>query len=151
MPLVSITNRLASGAVVSGNIGNNAVVSGSIASGQLGSFHFASGVLNQKELYLYSGLSTNTIVYSGTILQGMSAVIDYAAYNELTSGYRAGNITTIWNPLNSTSVYNETSTQDLGGSTIDLYFTSSILSGNLQINANISSGNFNLRIIPRFV
>lgn len=151
MPVVSITNRLLSGAVVSGNIGNGAVLSGNIASGQLGTNHFASGVLNQSELYLYSGLTNNTIVYSGTINRGMSALADYAAYNSLTSGYRAGTITTIWNSFDSTTVYNETSTQDLGGSTLDLSFSTSILSGNLQINANIASGNFNLRIIPRFV
>lgn len=145
------TIHISSGGIKNINIENDAIKSGNIASGQIGIYHFASGVLNQQEIYIYSGLLNDTIVYSGTINRGMSAIADYAAYNSLTSGYRAGNVTTIWNPINSTIVYNETSTQDLGGSTLDLHFSTSILSGNLQINANIASGNFNLRIIPRFI
>lgn len=169
MPLVSFAYRVVSGSVTSGSIGNNAVLSGNIASGQIGGAHLASGVLNtisgNLSVYsgtitantvvvntaIFSGLTSTTTVYSGTASVGMAAYIDYATKNTLTSGYRAGTITTIWDSYDETTEFTETSTQDLGGSTLGISFATSILSGNLQLSAQISSGSYNLKLGVRFV
>ena len=161
--------KLSSGAINSGQLGNNAIVSGNIASGQIGGSHLASGVINKISGNLnvssgsvtvntvvinsaiFSGLTSTTTVYSGSISIGMAAYFDYATKNTLTSGYRAGTVTTIWDSTNETTEHNDMSTQDLGGSTIGLSFSSYILSGNLQLDAQISSGSFNLKLGARFI
>jgi hypothetical protein len=167
-------NAVNSGNISSGTIGsihiyNGSINSGNIGSGQIGSIHIAPEVLNNISGNLnilsgnitantivinsaiFSGLTSTTTVYSGNISLGMAAYFDYAAKNTLKNSYRAGTITTIWDASSETIAYNDVSTQDLGGETTDLSFSTHVISGNLQLNAQITSGSFNLKIGAKFI
>ena len=167
--------HLASGAVNSGHIGNDAVNSGSIGSGQIGQIHLApntinnisgnlsvrSGTTTTQTLVLnstiFSGLASTSgyVVYSGALSIGAAAYFYYAAKNVLNSGHRAGTIISTWDPAASgglgTAEFNEISTFDLGGTTAGLSFATSVLSGNLQLTANVAAGTYNIKIGGTFI
>ena len=167
--------HLASGAVNSGHIGNDAVNSGSIGSGQIGQTHLApntinnisgnlsvrSGTTTTQTLVLnstiFSGLASTSgyVVYSGALSIGAAAYFYYAAKNVLNSGHRAGTIISTWDPAASgglgTAEFNEVSTFDLGGTTAGLSFATSVLSGNLQLTANVAAGTYNIKIGGTFI
>jgi hypothetical protein len=167
--------HLASGAVNSGHIGNNAVVSGSVGSGQIGQIHLApntinnisgnlsvtSGTTTTQTLVLnstiFSGLASTSgyVVYSGALSIGAAAYFYYAAKNVLNSGHRAGTIISTWDSAASGGLgmaeFNEISTLDLGGTTAGLSFATSVLSGNLQLTANVAAGTYNIKIGGTFI
>jgi hypothetical protein len=114
---------------------------------------FAINQLNYAKINssLYSGVATNTIIYSVPKNAGSAAYFDYSVKNTLTSGFRAGTVIAVWDDISNISEFTDYSTSDLGGSTQWLTFNTTIQSGNVDLYANINSGNFNIKIGARLI
>jgi hypothetical protein len=96
---------------------------------------------------IYSGLTSNTIIYSLPSSTSNGGYFNYSIKNVTTSGYRTGMVMSTWDSDSGSVTYNESSTADVGGTTIGASFTAAIQSGNFEITANIASGNtYNIRL-----
>ena len=100
---------------------------------------------------LTSGQTTTFDAFSIPDTAGQAGFFEYFVRNTVSSGSRAGNVSAVWDSGINTVEYNETSTADMGGSTIALSFSTLIISGNLTLRANITSGTWNVSVGARIV
>jgi hypothetical protein len=142
--------NLLSGSIRSGLLGNGSVVSGSIASGQVGQYHLASGFIPTATL-TYTGQTANFTAYTIPDTSGVSVSVEYYVINTATNAYRSGIVLIVWNSTNDTVEYTDTSTNDLGNSTIGLYFTAAISTNNLVLTANITTGTWTVKLGARLL
>lgn len=97
--------------------------------------------------YNYS-ISSNTTIASIDKNLANSAFFDY--YVKDTNNYmRAGVVATVWDGINTE--YTDTSTNDLNGSTQNIFFTAGITGSYVNLLANIISGNWNVKITARIL
>jgi hypothetical protein len=80
---------------------------------------------------------------------GSAAYFDYSVSNTSTGAYRSGTVMTIWNGTNST--YTDTSTPDLGASTLGIEFSTDINGANLRLIATVTTGTWSVRIGARVI
>ena len=97
----------------------------------------------------FTGQSSTFTAFSIADTSGVAAFIEYYAINTTTSAYRAGTVSSVWNSTADTLVYSETSTDDLGGSTIGLTFSAAITSNNFVLTANITTGTWTIKLGTR--
>ena len=81
----------------------------------------------------------------------VSAFFEYCVIETSSSHFRAGTLTAVWDIASGKVAITESSTQDLNGSTSGLYLSASIVSGNLVLVANISSGTWSLKLGARLI
>lgn len=98
-------------------------------------------------LYLNSDIQTgigagSTVVATIPADSGYSAFFDYYVTNGTAS--RAGSIISIWNALNNVK-YIDTSSGDLGGSTVKISFTVGISGSDVQLIANVTSSVWSVK------
>lgn len=87
-------------------------------------------------------LTTNTVVDSFPISSALAAKWDYILVSLV--GQRTGEIRATWTADGVSSTYFETSTVDVFGDTTPVVFTVTIVGATVQLNANISSGTWNI-------
>jgi hypothetical protein len=97
----------------------------------------------------FTSQSSSFTAFSIADTSGVAAFIEYYAINTATSAYRAGTVSSVWNSTADTLVYSETSTDDLGGSTIGLTFSAAITSNNFVLTANITTGTWTIKLGTR--
>ena len=100
--------------------------------------------------FLYSDLFENkdatfdVISFSDAL--GVSLFCDYYVINTTHNYYRAGTIVAVWNKNTNIVTLTDNSTNDLDGSTSDLYFSMSIVSDNVILTSNIDNDIWSLKI-----
>jgi hypothetical protein len=98
---------------------------------------------------LFSGQQGFFTAFSIDMNVANSAVVDYYVKNTEDSASRAGTLNLVWDESLQVIDYNEFSTNNIGGSTDNLYFSADIILGQTVVQANISSGTWNGRIGAR--
>lgn len=104
---------------------------------------------------LYSNLfedkdaTFDVLSFSDTI--GVSLFCDYYIINNTYNSYRAGTIVAVWNKNLNIITFTDNSTNDLNGSTSNLYFSMSIVSDNVILTSNIDNGVWSLKILYRIL
>ena len=99
---------------------------------------------------LYSNLfedkdtTFDVLSFSDTI--GVSLFCDYYIINNTYDSYRAGTIVAVWNKNLNIITFTDNSTNDLNGSTSDLYFSMSIVSNNVILTSNITNDSWSLKV-----
>ena len=78
---------------------------------------------------------------------GSAAFYDYSTNNG--TAYRSGTVMVVWDGTNV--VYTDTSTSDLGGSTIPISFSAVISGSNIVLSAEIVSGTWTVKIGARII
>jgi hypothetical protein len=91
-----------------------------------------------------TSLTTGTnIITTIPVTSGCSANFDYCV-TENGGAMRAGTVKVVWN--NSTAGYTDYSTTDIINSTSGISFTADISSGNVRLNAVITSGTWSIKV-----
>lgn len=103
-----------------------------------------------------SGQNSNIGIFGIYKNVGNAAFFDYYCKDTISLASRAGTIYTVWDETNDTIDYTETSTNDINGSTNNIYFSNTISatglnSGKMLLVANISSGSWNIKVGARVV
>jgi len=98
---------------------------------------------------LFSGQQGFFTAFSMDMTKANSAVIDYYVKNTDSNASRAGTLNVVWDEVSQVIDYNEFSTNDIGGTTEELYFSTDLILGQAVVQANISSGTWNGRIGAR--
>jgi hypothetical protein len=80
---------------------------------------------------------------------GQSAYFEYVVFNSGTTAMRAGTILSVWNSSGAT--YTDTSTTDLGESTIGISFQVTSISGTVTLNAIVTTGVWNIKVGTRVI
>jgi hypothetical protein len=99
---------------------------------------------------LYSNLfedkdaTFDVLSFSDTI--GVSLFCDYYIINNTYDSYRAGTIVAVWNKNLNIITFTDNSTNDLNGSTSDLYFSMSIVDDDVILTSNITNDSWSLKI-----
>ena len=91
-----------------------------------------------------TGVTTNTVIAQFPTGSYDSGFFDYVIKDG--TNLRAGTITSVW--TSSDIVYNEVTTNDLGDTT-DVSMIVSLSSGNTNLTANVSSGNWTIKVLSR--
>jgi len=105
----------------------------------------ATGVgLLYSDLFENKDVTFDVLSFSDTL--GVSLFCDYYVINTTYNYYRAGTIVAVWNKNTNIITFTDNSTNDLGGSTSDLYFSMSIVSDNVILTSNIDNGFWSLKI-----
>ena len=99
----------------------------------------------------YTGQTANFTAYSVADTSGVSATIEYYVINTVTNAYRSGTVFAVWNSTADTVEYTEISTNDLGGSTIGIYFTAAIVTNTFTLTANITAGTWTVKLAIRLL
>ena len=115
----------------------------------LSTFAVTSGGYVKIQSSLFSGQIATFDAYKIPQTDGVAAFYDYYAFNSTNGAYRAGNLVTAWNTLSGIIVFNETSTDDLGGSTIDLQWSTVLQSGNVVLRSTLTAGTWNVKVGAR--
>ena len=96
---------------------------------------------------IYSGLASSTTIYSIPSSVSNGGYFNYSVRNITASGYRIGTVLANWDSDAGLVTYSDTSSADIGGSTIGVSFSAAIQSGNFNLTANIASGNsYNIKV-----
>jgi hypothetical protein len=99
---------------------------------------------------LYSNLfedkdaTFDVLSFSDTI--GVSLFCDYYIINNTYDSYRAGTIVAVWNKNLNIITFTDNSTNDLNGSTSDLYFSMSIVDNDVILTSNITNDSWSLKV-----
>jgi hypothetical protein len=117
--------------------------------GGLTTFSVTSGGYVKIQSSLFSGQVSTFNAYSIPQTDGVAAFYDYYVFNQTNGAYRAGNVVTTWNTASGIIVYSETGTDDLGGSTIDLQWSTVLQSGNVVLRPTLTAGTWNLKVGAR--
>jgi len=115
----------------------------------LTTFAVTSGGYVKIQSSLYSGQNATFDAYRIPQADGVAAFYDYYVYNSTNGSYRAGNVVSTWNTLSGIIVYSETGTDDLGGSTIDLQWSTILQSGNVVLRSTLTAGTWNVKVGAR--
>ena len=99
----------------------------------------------------FSNKVATFIAFSVAKTAAVSAFFEYCVIETSNSRFRAGTLTVVWDAASGTVAITETSTQDLNGSTSGLSLSASIVSNNLILSANISSGTWSLKLGARLI
>ena len=91
-----------------------------------------------------TGVTTNTIITSFPTGSYDSGFFDYVIKDGVNM--RAGTVTSVWTPNNIE--FNEVTTNDLGDTT-NVIMSVTLSGGNANLNANISSGNWTIKVLSR--
>ena len=126
-----------------GNSLNVGLISG------ISTFVVASGGYVKIQSSLFSGQNSTFDAYTIPTTDGVAAFYDYYAFNSTNGAYRAGNLVTAWNTLSGIIVFNETSTDDLGGTTTDLQWSTILQSGNVVLRSTLTGGTWNVKVGAR--
>jgi len=95
---------------------------------------------------LFENKNTTFDVLSFSDALGVSLFCDYYVINTTYNYYRAGTIVAVWNKNTNIVTLTDNSTNDLDGSTSDLYFSMSIVSDNVILTSNIDNDIWSLKI-----
>lgn len=96
-----------------------------------------------------TGITTGTtIVETIPCISGSSAHFDYFVKG-VSNQIRSGVILAAWNCSGAT--YTETSTPDLSGSTADISFTVTVASQNVNLNAVVTNGTWQIKVGTRII
>jgi len=117
--------------------------------GGLTTFSVTIGGYVKIQSSLFSGQVSTFNAYSIPQTDGVAAFYDYYVFNQTNGAYRAGNVVTTWNTASGIIVYSETGTDDLGGSTIDLQWSTVLQSGNVVLRPTLTAGTWNLKVGAR--
>ncbi len=95
-----------------------------------------------------NGVSSNTVIYTIPTSSGCGAYFEYCIL-ESGGAKRLGTVMTTWD--NSGAAWTDISTPDLNSPTIGLGFTVTVSSGNVNLNANVTSGTWTIRLSVRII
>ncbi len=115
----------------------------------LSTFAVTSGGYVKIQSSLFSGQAATFDAYQIPQTDGTAAFYDYYVFNSANGSYRAGNVVTTWNTLSGIIVYSETGTDDLGGTTIGLQWSTVLQSGNVVLRSTLTDGTWNVKVGAR--
>jgi len=101
--------------------------------------------------FLFSGQQGFFTAFSVDMNVANSAIVDYYIKETDTSSSRAGTLNLVWDETSQIIDYNEFSTNNIGVTTDNLFFSVDMVLGQAIINANISSGTWNGRMGARIL
>lgn len=135
--------------VLSGSATGSVLNVGEISSGKP-IFSVGNEKYTKTQSLIIDSVSTNTEIFSIADTKGGAAFYEYYVYNE-SSSYRSGTIMAVWDSTSEEVKYTETSTPDLNGSTSGISFSLYITSNNVILRADVSSGNWSIRLGVRLI
>ena len=109
-----------------------------------GNLNWISSGISYSDLFENKNATFDVLSFSDAL--GVSLFCDYYVINTTYNYYRAGTIVAVWNKNTNTVTLTDNSTNDLDGSTSDLYFSMSIVSDNVILTSNIDNDIWSLRI-----
>lgn len=109
-----------------------------------GNLNWISSGISYSDLFENKDATFDVLSFSDAL--GVSLFCDYYVINTTYNYYRAGTIVAVWNKNTNTVTLTDNSTNDLDGSTSDLYFSMSIVSDNVILTSNIDNDIWSLRI-----
>ena len=109
-----------------------------------GNLNWISSGISYSDLFENKDATFDVLSFSDTL--GVSLFCDYYIINTTYNYYRAGTIVAVWNKNTNIVTLTDNSTNDLDGSTSDLYFSMSIVSDNVILTSNIDNDIWSLKI-----
>ncbi len=109
-----------------------------------GNLNWISSGISYSDLFENKDATFDVLSFSDAL--GVSLFCDYYVINTTYNYYRAGTIVAVWNKNTNTVTLTDNSTNDLDGSTSDLYFSMSIVSDNVILTSNIDNDIWYLKI-----
>jgi hypothetical protein len=109
-----------------------------------GNLNWISSGISYSDSFENKNATFDVLSFSDTL--GVSLFCDYYVINTTYNYYRAGTIVAVWNKNTNIVTLTDNSTNDLDGSTSDLYFSMSIVSDNVILTSNIDNDIWSLRI-----
>ncbi len=109
-----------------------------------GNLNWISSGISYSDLFENKDATFDVLSFSDAL--GVSLFCDYYVINTTYNYYRAGTIVAVWNKNTNTVTLTDNSTNDLDGSTSDLYFSMSIVSDNVILTSNIDNDIWSLKI-----
>jgi len=109
-----------------------------------GNLNWISSGIIYSDLFENKDATFDVLSFSDAL--GVSLFCDYYVINTTYNYYRAGTIVAVWNKNTNTVTLTDNSTNDLDGSTSDLYFSMSIVSDNVILTSNIDNDIWSLKI-----
>jgi len=109
-----------------------------------GNLNWISSGISYSDLFENKDATFDVLSFSDAL--GVSLFCDYYVINTTYNYYRAGTIVAVWNKNTNTVTLTDNSTNDLDGSTSDLYFSMSIVSDNVILTSNIDNYIWSLKI-----
>jgi hypothetical protein len=109
-----------------------------------GNLNWISSGISYSDSFENKDATFDVISFSDTL--GVSLFCDYYVINTTYNYYRAGTIVAVWNKNTNIVTLTDNSTNDLDGSTSDLYFSMSIVSDNVILTSNIDNDIWSLKI-----
>jgi hypothetical protein len=109
-----------------------------------GNLDWISSGISYSDLFENKNATFDVLSFSDTL--GVSLFCDYYVINTTYNYYRAGTIVAVWNKNTNIITFTDNSTNDLDGSTSDLYFSMSIVSDNVILTSNIDNDIWSLKI-----
>lgn len=96
-----------------------------------------------------TGLTSNTAIVSFDKTIGSAYYFDYWVTETSSGASRSGTVLAVWK--NTTVEFNDTSTPDIFGSTLDISFSVAINDPNIELTAIITSGTWDIKIGTRAI
>jgi len=109
-----------------------------------GNLNWISSGISYSDLFENKNATFDALSFSDAL--GVSLFCDYYVINTTYNYYRAGTIVAVWNKNTNIVTLTDNSTNDLDGSTSDLYFSMSIVSDNVILTSNIDNDIWSLKI-----
>lgn len=109
-----------------------------------GNLNWISSGISYSDLFENKNATFDVLSFPDTL--GVSLFCDYYVINTTHDYYRAGTIVAVWNKNTNIVTLTDNSTNDLDGSTSDLYFSMSIVSDNVILTSNIDNDIWSLKI-----
>ena len=109
-----------------------------------GNLNWISSGISYSDLFENKNATFDVLSFSDAL--GVSLFCDYYVINTTYNYYRAGTIVAVWNKNTNIVTLTDNSTNDLDGSTSDLYFSMSIVSDNVILTSNIDNYIWSLKI-----
>ncbi len=114
-----------------------------------GNLNWISSGISYSDLFENKDATFDVLSFSDAL--GVSLFCDYYVINTTYNYYRAGTIVAVWNKNTNTVTLTDNSTNDLDGSTSDLYFSMSIVSDNVILTSNIDNDIWSLKISYKII
>jgi hypothetical protein len=94
-----------------------------------------------------NGLTTDSTLTTVDATENDAAYFDYMVKREDGPGMRSGTLMVVWDGTNVS--YSDTSTNDLGGTTIDIEMVADILGGEVRLRTVITAGTWTVKVGTR--